>query len=110
MEWESEKTGIQTIRNICVAGNGGVFPVFCGGGGYAREGSLKKPTVEKGLKEKQGIQEAGSPQMDGCSTFGYFWEKVLDPEMQQAKIGPNTLSSSLSVQAAVTKCCQLDGL
>lgn len=28
------KTGIQTIRNIGVAGNGGVFPVFLGGGGY----------------------------------------------------------------------------
>ena len=92
------------IRNICIAGNGGVSPVFWG----VAECSLKKPTVEKMTKRSRESRKLEAPKwMD----IWIFLEKILGSrDAARENWAKHALQLSQSVQATVTKCHRLDGL
>ena len=68
------KTGIQTIRNIGVAGNGGVFPVFLGGGGYGGGVHLKNPQWKKCQKKSRESRKLEAPKWMDVPRLDIFGE------------------------------------
>ena len=104
------KTGIQTIRNIGVAGNGGVFPVFLGVVAM-EEGYIKKTHSGKSVKRKAGNPGSWKPPNGWMFHVWIFLGKILRPrDPARENWTKHTLQLSQSVQAAVTKCHRWSGL
>lgn len=95
------------IRNICVAGNGGVFPVFWGGSRVL----IKK--THSGKSDKRKAENPGSwkPPNGWMFHVWIFLEKILGSrDAARENWAKHALQLSQSVQAAITKGHRLDGL